>query len=257
MRTLNYKELGSGDHTIVIVHGLFGSLDNWQTIGKQFSEKYRVILVDQRNHGKSPHFDLHNYESMSADLDNLLDNLQISKCILLGHSMGGKTVMRYAVDHPDRVEKLIVADISPKQYPVHHQLILQALNSVDFTEDNSRQLISEKISQSIKSPGVIQFLMKGVARDDDNNFTWKFNLPVLTQQIENIGEPLNEFDNYDGPTLFLAGEKSDYIQIDDEIIIKRNFPKASIVKIKNAGHWLHAENPKDFYNEVVSFIDNK
>ena len=255
MQTLHHKILGESGDYLVIVHGLFGSLDNWQTLGKQFSNDFRVVLVDQRNHGKSPHFAVHNYEAMAADLDYLLDELNISQCHLLGHSMGGKTVMQYAVNHPERVLKLIVGDIGPRYYAPHHQLILKTLHSIDFKLVKSRGEIEEKMYALVQNPGIVQFLMKGIGRDDQNNFCWKFNLPVLSAQIENIGEELKYNKPYPNEVLFIAGEKSDYILPEDEVFIAKVFPNYQLQKVSNAGHWLHAENPVEFYNKVIAFLN--
>lgn len=255
MQTLHHKILGDSGEYLVILHGLFGSLDNWQTLGKQFSSNFRVVLVDQRNHGKSPHFNAHNYEAMAADLDYLLDELNINKCHLLGHSMGGKTVMQYAVNHPERVLKLIVGDIGPRYYAPHHQLILKTLHSVDFNILKTRQEVEEKMFSIVNNLGIVQFLMKGIGRNEHNNLCWKFNLSTLSAQIENIGEELKHTKAYPKEVLFLAGEKSDYILPEDEVFISKMFPKYKLQKIKNAGHWLHAENPTDFYNHVLDFLN--
>ena len=160
---LNYKVYGDQQPVLLILHGLFGSLDNWQSIAQQFSSDFTVYILDQRNHGKSPHFDEHNYSAMAADLLAFLDHFDLQKIHLLGHSMGGKTVMQFAVDYPDRVDKLIVADIAPKYYPPHHQQILKALSSVDFSIHNSRGEVQKVIAENIQELGVQQFLMKGLS----------------------------------------------------------------------------------------------
>lgn len=254
MQILQHKFFGENKPYLVILHGLFGEMDNWQSIAKILSDQFCVLTVDQRNHGKSPHFKVHNYEAMAADLDYLLDELNIEKCFLLGHSMGGKTAMRYACEHPERVQKLIVADIGPKHYPPHHQSILKTLHAVDFSVDKSRSAVADKMKSIINSEAIVQFLMKGIMRDAQKNLCWKFNLDVLTEEIENIGDALNPNFNYKGDTLFLAGENSDYIVKGDEILIKQIFPNNKIQVVKNAGHWMHAENPDDFVQFVREFL---
>lgn len=251
---LNFKKYGDGDKTLVILHGLFGSLDNWQSLGKRFGEEFTTYIVDQRNHGKSPHTAEHTYTLMAADTEAFMEEHNIEEAFILGHSMGGKTVMQFAIENPHRVKKMIVADIAPKYYAPHHQTILAALNSVDFAVQKDRKAVQEKIGETIDNPGIVQFLMKGLTWAEKDQLTWKFNLEVLTSQIENIGEELAGFAYFTNPTLFLRGENSDYITEDDIDVIEEIFPMAQYRTIDNAGHWLHAENPDQFFDEVISFL---
>lgn len=251
---LNYKKYGEGERVLIILHGLFGSLDNWQSMGKRFSEKFTTYLVDQRNHGKSPHTVDHNYTLMAKDLEAFMDLHNIEKANILGHSMGGKTVMQFAIENPQRLERMVVADIAPKYYAPHHQQIIGALKSVNLDVLTDRKQVQDKISETIDNPGVVQFLMKGLTWSDKEKLTWKFNLKVLSEQIENIGEKLTGFAYFTNPTLFVRGENSDYITEEDLDVIEEIFPMAQYRTIDDAGHWLHAENPDQFFDEVISFL---
>ncbi len=252
---LHFKKYGEGKKNLVILHGLFGSLDNWQSLGKQFGEFFTTYIVDQRNHGKSPHFDEHTYLAMSSDLKGFLEQEGIHEAYLMGHSMGGKTVMQFSIQEPQFIKKMIVADIAPKYYPPHHQTILSSLESVDFSIQTDRKSVQNKIEEGISDPGIVQFLMKGLIWIEKEKLGWKFNLKILSEQIDNIGEELDGFAYFTNPTLFIRGENSDYITEDDIDTIEEIFPMAQYTTIQNAGHWLHAENPQQFFEEVLKFLN--
>lgn len=249
---LNFKKSGSGP-PLVILHGLFGSLDNWFSIAKELVEHYTLYLVDQRNHGDSPHAEEWNYAVMVEDLKELLDDEGLEKIYLMGHSMGGKTVMNFAVKYPKRVEKLIVADIAPRCYPVHHESILAGLNSLNLKEIKSRKEADDQLAEYIPELGVRQFLLKSLTRDSEG-FAWKINLPVISKNIEKVGEALPEGEKYGGPTLFLAGANSNYIQQKDMADMERFFPNYELEFIADAGHWLHAEQPHAVVEEMRRFL---
>lgn len=251
---LNYKKYGEGSDNLVILHGLFGSLDNWQSLGKQFGNHFTTYIVDQRNHGKSPHFDEHNYSAMASDLKEFLQQQGIEETNLLGHSMGGKTVMQFSIQEPQFIKKMIVADIAPKYYPPHHQDVISALKSVDFSVQTNRKKVQAKIEETIADQGIVQFLMKGLTWINKEQLGWKFNLKVLDKKIENIGEELEGFAYFTNPTLFIRGENSDYITLEDIDTIEEIFPMAQYSTIENSGHWMHAENPKHFFDEVLNFL---
>tara|TARA_Y100000739_G_C20559798_1_gene442535 strand:- start:285 stop:1049 length:765 start_codon:yes stop_codon:yes gene_type:complete len=251
---LNFKKYGEGGETLVILHGLFGSLDNWQSIGKQFGNYFTTYILDQRNHGKSAHFDEHNYSVMASDLKQFLQQQGIEKTHLLGHSMGGKTVMQFSIQEPQFIKKMIVADIAPKYYPPHHQDVISALESVDFSVHTDRKRVQTKIEETIMDKGIVQFLMKGLTWVGKERLGWKFNLKVLSEKIENIGEELEGFAYFTNPTLFLRGENSDYITLEDIDTIEEIFPMAQYSTIENSGHWVHADNPKQFFKEVLNFL---
>jgi pimeloyl-ACP methyl ester carboxylesterase len=248
--------LGKGQgQAFVILHGFLGMSDNWKTLGKQFSESgFEVHLVDQRNHGSSFWNDTFNYDVLSDDLKHYCDVHKLSNIILLGHSMGGKTAMVFAAKYPQLVSKLIVADISPKYYPVHHETILEGLHALDFDIIKSRTEADEVLSQYISDFGTRQFLLKNLYWKQKGQLALRMNLKVLTEQIEAVGEALPAEAIYDKYTLFLRGSKSNYITDDDKPLIHHHFPNAQIVTIKNAGHWLHAENPQDFFDAVMDFV---
>lgn len=252
--TLHSQILGSGK-PFVILHGFLGMGDNWKTLGNRWAQAgYEVHLVDQRNHGRSFHDKAFSYKVMAEDLKHYCQEYGLNEIILLGHSMGGKVAMQFAVDHPERVSKLIVADIGPKAYPPHHQDILKALSALDFSKIKSRGEAEDILSGFIKDEGTRLFLLKNLYRKTKNELALRINLPVLSDKIEEIGAALPENTVFEGDTLFLGGEKSGYIEPMDEILIKKHFPKAEIGTIPNAGHWLHAENPDEFYENVKNFL---
>ena len=251
---LHSNILGKGK-SFLIVHGFMGMGDNWKTLGKKFSELgYQVHLIDQRNHGRSFHDDAFSYEVMVGDLKHYCDIYNLKDVILLGHSMGGKTAMNFAVTYPEMVSKLIVADISPKHYPLHHKDILKALSSLDFKVIDTRKKADEVLSVYIKNVGVKLFLLKNLYWVDKGELGLRINLPVLIKNIEEVGKSLSENLMFNGDTMFLRGANSNYIVLEDELLINKHFPNSNIETISNAGHWLHAENPIDFYNEVQNFI---
>ena len=253
MQILHSRIIGEGK-PLLILHGYFGNGDNWKSIANKLKDSFQVHLIDQRNHGRSFHSDEFDYELMVEDLHNYIIHHQLEKVNLLGHSMGGKTAMLFAVEHSELVDKLIVADISPRMYPPHHHDILDALNSIDFSIHTSRKLVDEKLVEKIPEIGVRQFLLKSVYWKEKGQLDFRFNLQSLTENNDEVGVALPSFTIFEGKTLFLKGENSGYISSDEEPIINAHFPNHKIVSIKNAGHWLHAENPADFLNEVKVFL---
>ncbi len=246
--------IGEGQ-AILILHGYLGMGDNWKTHALNLAKKgYEVHLIDQRNHGRSPHSDVFNYELLVADLKKYIIDKAISNPIILGHSMGGKTAMGFAVKYPELLSKLIVADIAPKAYPGHHNAILKALNAVDFDVQNTRKSVDEKLAEYIPELGIRGFLGKNLYWVEKAKLGFRFNLKSLTENYTEVLKGLHQDDKYTGETLFLSGEKSEYIQQSDELLIQYHFPNSKIIEIANAGHWLHAENPKDFFNALVNFI---
>ena len=249
---LYFRTLGSGA-PIVIMHGVFGTSDNWITVSKELAKTNQVYLLDLRNHGQSPHSDLFTYEEMAKDLEEFLSDHQLQKPIIIGHSMGGKVAMRYAKDFTN-IGKLIVVDISPRFYPPHHQTILAGLNAMPLEELQSRQQADEQLAAYIPELGVRQFLLKNLFRNEEGQFAWRLNLKVITDQIDIVGEPLGEDSKIDVPTLFIKGANSNYIVENDEILIKKIFSKVTIETIENAGHWVQAEQPQKFSEVVGRFI---
>jgi len=250
---LNYKIYGQGE-PIIILHGLLGSLDNWATIAKNLARNYMVFTIDQRNHGKSPHSDIFNYDVLREDLFEFMEDNFINKAHLLGHSMGGKTVMNFALEYPDKVDKLIVADIAPVKYYEGHKNIFDALFSIDLKKTRSRKEVDEQLSKYINHFGIRQFLMKGLTKNKDKQFIWKFNIDAIWNSYKNIIDNTNEDVDFEGETLFIKGGNSDYI-IDEYLPeIKKYFPNYTLSTIKNTGHWLHAEKPDEFLEILNNFL---
>ncbi len=251
---LHSNIIGEG-RPFIILHGFLGMGDNWKTLAKQFSESnYQVHLVDQRNHGRSFHSDDFDYELMADDLKAYCEEHNLNDIILLGHSMGGKTAMLFSTLYPELVKKLIVADISPRYYPVHHDTILEGLSSLDFSEIKSRGEADKALSNYIKDQDIRMFLLKNLYWVEKGQLGLRINLPVLKDNVAEVGEALPIHATFEKDTLFLRGDRSEYIGEQDEAIIHRHFPNSKIVTISNAGHWLHAENPEDFYDAVINFL---
>ncbi len=249
---LNHKVFGEGK-PLLIMHGLFGMLDNWLTLGRRWSESYRVVLVDLRNHGHSPHSDAFNYGLMMADVLELMDDLDLDEANLLGHSMGGKVAMKIAQNHPERVCKLVVADIAPRAYPVHHQTVIEALLAVPLDRISSRKEAGEILGRYIQQESIRQFFLKNLYWKEKGRLAWRFNLDAIVKNIEEVGREI--FDaRFEGPALFLGGSASPYINEEDRKEIPLIFPAARIDYIENAGHWLHAEQPAVFYQKVTDFL---
>ena len=253
MEILHSKILGEGK-PLVILHGYFGMGDNWKSHGNKLAENFQVHLIDQRNHGRSFHSDNFDYDLMVEDLVNYFEHHSINSACVLGHSMGGKTAMLFAVNFPEKVNKLIVADIGPKYYPPHHDSILTALAAVDFSRLSLRTEVDTILKKFIDEVGVRQFLLKNVYRKSKDLMGFRFNLESLTENNNEVGAALPSYSEYEGKVLFLKGENSGYIVADDATLIQAHFPQAEIHTISNAGHWLHAENPIEFYEKLNSFI---
>ena len=251
---LHSNILGEGK-PFVILHGFLGMSDNWKTIGQKLSENgFQVHLIDQRNHGQSFHSDEFNYDVLVEDLKVYCETNNLNDILLLGHSMGGKTAMLFAAKHPNLISKLLVADISPRFYPVHHDSILKGLSALNFDVIKSRGEAEEMLSNYVSDLGTRQFLLKNLYWIEKGKLALRMNLDVLKEEISEIGEPLPSQARFEKETLFLKGDRSEYIGDEDESIIKNHFPNAKIITISNAGHWLHAENPEDFFDAVIKFI---
>jgi len=240
---------------LIILHGFLGMSDNWKSLGTLYTnEGYEVHMLDLRNHGKSFHVDEFNLNVMSIDVLKYCQYHNLSSVSIIGHSMGGKVAMLFATNYPELVEKLIVADIGPKYYPPHHQDILAALNAVDFSTQPDRANVEEVLSQFISDFGTRQFLMKNLYWIQPGQLAFRFNLSVFNKNIERIGEELAEDLYFDRPTLFIRGGTSNYILDSDMPSIKKFFPASELVTIPKVGHWLHAENPKLFFQFTREFL---
>ena len=251
---LHSNRIGEGP-PFIILHGFLGMGDNWKTLAKQFSTLgFQVHLVDQRNHGRSFHDSEFNYEVLAQDLKAYCSHHNLKNIVLLGHSMGGKTAMLFAALYPELVSKLIVADIAPRFYPVHHDAILEGLSALDFEAITSRKEAEVQLSKYVQDLGTRQFLLKNIYRVSSEILGLRINLETLKTNVSEVGEALPSALNFQKDSLFLRGDKSEYISVQDETLIKLQFPAAVIKTISNAGHWLHAENPTEFYHNVRVFI---
>jgi esterase len=250
---LHFQTYGTG-FPVVILHGLFGSLDNWQTISRRLGEYFQVVAVDLRNHGRSPHSDVFNYEVMAEDLRELMQTQGLARVHLLGHSMGGKTAMEFAMRFPESADKLIVTDIAPKVYPPSHIPIFKALLALDLSSFHDRQEISNALAPAIPEPAVRQFLLKNLTRDDSGAFKWKLNLPAIYHNYDRLNQGLENGRTFAGPVLFIKGSRSEYIEDKDEPTIKALFPEAEITTIPESGHWVHADAPEQFLKAASDFL---
>jgi pimeloyl-ACP methyl ester carboxylesterase len=250
-----YSKIEGSGQPLLIIHGFLGMSDNWKTLGAQFaSEGFQVHLLDLRNHGRSFHSNEFSYQAMAQDVFEYCQAQNLEKVNIIGHSMGGKTAMLFATIYPEKVTKLIVADIGPKFYPQHHQDILAGLNAVDFSKKPSRNEVETIMSAFIPDFGTRQFLLKSLYWQEPGQLAFRFNLAVFNQKMDEIGVPLPEDSKYTKPTLFIRGENSNYILDSDFENIKNHFPNADFATIPNVGHWLHAENPQLFYELSHTFL---
>ena len=250
---LFYRDFGKGE-PIVILHGLFGSSDNWLSQGKILSEKYRVILVDLRNHGQSPHDEANDYPTMAGDVKALLDLLKIKPIHLMGHSMGGKVAIQFSLLYPEYLKSLTVVDIAPKKYPMHHDRIMEGLKAIPIQTLESRNMADSHLQNYVSNQGIRQFLLKNLQRMPDGHFQWKINIPILER---NLGYLLGmEFSSgvFDKPSLFIRGARSNYVEPGDEKYIFPLFPTAQIVSL-DTGHWVHSEKPEEFLHTVFTFLE--
>lgn len=249
---LFYRQSGQGS-PLIILHGLFGSSDNWYTLAKVFAERFTVYLVDQRNHGQSPQSVEFDYKLLTEDLEEFIQEHAIQKPVIMGHSMGGKAAMNFAIKYPGQLSKLIVVDIVPKAYPVHHDAILDGLKAIPLTGLGSRNEADKILSDYVPEPAVRQFLLKNLSRKNEGGFEWKINLEAIDRNIEQMGVDLIFSGKYDGPSLFVKGKKSNYYGDDDEALIKTIFPKAEFAAL-DTGHWVQAEKPDEFSKLVLNYL---
>lgn len=252
---IHFETLGDGE-PVVILHGLFGSGRNWFTIAKALANNYQIILPDARNHGKSAHTDSITYQDMAADIDTVLAELRLSNAHIIGHSMGGKTAMTLALNHPERVKSLTVLDIAPVQYQSEFENLISSMLSLDLDNIRSRQDANDALATYIPEDGLRAFLLHNLSREQ-NNYFWRVNLPLIHRELETICDfPNNHSEpHYDLPSLFLAGAKSDYVKTDHQEQIRQYFPHAQIEHIAEAGHWLHADQPEQVLQRLNSFLN--
>ena len=254
---LFYRDFGTGK-PVIILHGLFGISDNWVTFGRQLSEQYRVLIPDLRNHGSSPHSSSFDFPSLVVDLHDFIEEHDLDKIILIGHSLGGKISMYFSLQYPELVSKLVVVDISLRKSPPdrNHQHLLRAMMSVDFTMAKSRSDVDRQLAENVKSLKLRQFLLKNVYWRNKHTLDWRLNLKAINDNLLSVFEGVNQHGTYTGPALFIKGALSDYILDSDIPALTEKFPGAEVKSIANAAHWVHADAPGEFYQVVSGFLNS-
>lgn len=250
---LNAKVTGRGPD-LILLHGLFGSLENLGRVGSLLSEHYTVHALDQRNHGRSPHTESMTYPMMARDVLLYMDDARLSSAAVLGHSMGGKVAKTLALHAPERVRGLIVADIAPVQYPPHHDEIFRALKSLDLAAIKSRQDANTHLQSFGIDPQLVPFLLKNLTLDKDAGFQWRINLPVIERDYPHLMAAISSDRVFAGPVLFIAGGLSDYVRKEHEPVIRALFPAFEFKVIEGTSHWLHAEKPETFTGICHRFL---
>ncbi|UAA37271.1 alpha/beta fold hydrolase [Paraneptunicella aestuarii] len=251
--SLNFKRVGEGK-PIVMLHGLFGSLDNLGSISRELQSQFDVISVDLPDHGRSPHSPSFSYEQYAKQVLDVIELNELEQVSLLGHSMGGKVAMHMALNHPEKISSLIVADIAPVQYQARHNKVFDALKAVQLDKISSRKDAEKAMSQYIEEQGVIQFLLRSLTQTPDGKFAWRFNLDMLMRDYSQLSEGISHPIPYEAPTLFIKGGNSDYITAEHRPVITQLFPNASAKVMQGTGHWLHAEKPGVFAKLVKDFV---
>jgi esterase len=251
---LHFKEYGQEGPPLLLLHGLLGSSDNWHSVAQQLSERFHVFALDQRNHGQSPHSAEMSYPLMAEDVNEFLVARGIDRATLIGHSMGGKTAMQLALQFPDKVEKLLVEDITPRAYPPEHDKIFAALLALDLSKFAARQEIEVALAPEIPSLVMRRFLLKNLGRNPAGTFFWKINLRGISENYAQLGEPVLGSAPFEKPVLFIRGGKSNYIKAEDEPVIRKLFSQAQIKTIAAAGHWVHGGAPGEFLKLTWEFL---
>ena len=251
--SLHFKQLGHGE-PLILLHGLFGSGDNWFGVAPKLAEQFHVFAPDLRNHGHSPHHAEMDYPLMAADVEKFFAAQKIARAHVIGHSMGGKVAMQFALDFPAHMKKLVVVDMAPRAYVRAHDQIFAALLALDLAVFQTRTEIENALAPGIPSLNLRRFLLKNLSRDDHGKFIWKMNLRGLAENYSRLGEVLSPQNGFAKPALFIRGGKSDYINVADELEIRRLFPAAEIQTIAAANHWVHADAPEEFVRLVLNFL---
>ncbi len=252
--TLNLacRDIGQGA-AVVILHGLFGSSRNWQFIARRLADRYRVVSVDLRNHGDSPHTADMGYRAMATDVHALADRLELPQPVLIGHSMGGKVAMTAALMHPARWRMLAVVDIAPANYPLSFAELLDAMQAIAASAPSTRAQADEMLRAAEPDPAVRNFLLQNlVARD--GRYAWRIDLPAIGKALPEIAGFPDIDGRFDGPVLFARGERSRAIRPEHEPLIRARFPRARIVTVAGAGHWPHADSPDAFLDILAPWL---
>ncbi len=254
--TLHHKIYGSANKHLIVLHGLFGSSQNWATQCRALATDYSVHALDLRNHGQSPHCEPMNYSVMAEDIVRYIDEQHLQNVSILGHSMGGKVAIEVAIKYPHLLDKVIIVDITPKAYPPHHNEIFDALKTLNLATLATRSDADRQLEKAVKHRDVRSFLLKNLYRNEQGQFAWRFNLQILIDDYPDISLGPTHDGKFDGPTLFIKGGNSDFIQAGDEKIIRHYFSTAQFKLIQNAGHWPHTEKPTVFTHIVRQFLSH-
>ena len=250
---LHFQATGAGT-PLVMLHGLFGASDNWRPVAARLADRFHVFAVDQRNHGQSPHAADMDYPRMADDLNEFMTARGLDRAHVLGHSMGGKTAMQFALQYPGRVERLVVADMAPRLYPREYDPIMAALLALNLGSFTNRTQMEEALAPAVPNLALRRFLLKNLGRDGLGGFYWKINLEGIADNYRHLVTPISAATPFAGPVLFLRGEQSDYVRPEDEPLIRALFPAAEIQTLAGAGHWLHADQPDEFARRVGEFL---
>ena len=251
---LRFEVVGEG-RPVVILHGLLGSADNWRSMSRRLGAHYQVFAVDLRNHGRSPHTDILDYDVMAADVREFMEQQALRRIMLLGHSMGGKVAMQFAVEHSQQVDRLIVVDIAPKAYEPSQRYLLKAMRSLDLSRYKSFADVDAALAPEVSSESLRQFLIKNLARNENGRLCWKMHLEAIDRNYDKLLRGLAAERSFNKPTLFIRGGRSNYIEDDDALLIRQMFPQAEIVTLPEAGHWVHVDLPEEFCQTVVNFLN--
>lgn len=252
---LFYRSYGNGQ-PLIILHGLYGISDNWVNYARKLSDKFKIYIPDLRNHGQSGHSIHFNYDVMTEDINEFIETHEIKNPVLMGHSMGGKVAMKFALDYPDIVSKLIVIDMSMRKYQLRnfHSNIINAMLDIDFAKIKSRNEVENFLSKYINDERIRLFVMKNLHRTEKQSFSWRINLNAIIDNLDYIFEEITSDNVFYGKTLFIRGEHSDYIKEEDYTEMKKYFPNSELKTISNAGHWVQADNPDEFFETLSEFI---
>ena len=251
---LHFEAVGEGP-ALIILHGLLGSADNWRAMSRRLGAHFKVCAVDLRNHGRSPHSDIFDYDVMTADLGKFTEQQALGRIMLVGHSIGGKVAMQFAIDYSERVDRLVVVDIAPKPYEPSQEDVLQALRSLDLRRYKSFADVDAALAPNVPDGSLRQFLLKNLARDENGRLGWKVHLEAIYRNYDKLARGLAPARAFDKPALFIRGGRSNYIEDGDAPLIRQIFPQAEIVTLPRAGHWVHADRPDEFFQTVVNFLN--
>ncbi len=258
---LFYRKYGDkGDCPLIILHGLFGISDNWASFARRIAmEGFEVFVPDMRNHGQSPHSGNFNYLALTDDLFDFIDDMEIENPMILGHSMGGKVAMRFTLENPEILKRLIIVDITMKSYPPRttHKQIIKAMRSIELSKITKRSEIDEKLKTILQEKRIRQFVLKNVHRNRENHFEWRINIDGIEPNLDDMFDAIETSATFNKPTLFIKGGASDYILFEDYEKIRKNFPKAEIITIANTSHWVHVESPEIFFQLTMGFLTGK